>query len=311
MQTTLAPLVVEAMAATHFLGHDLVRAIGEFATEGLLGPWPGHTPAEKRPRRRFTAALFHESDSHPDVELCIVLEGRCAFSFNHYACHLRAGDVVVIPDMLPHAETYRDAQGGYSLAWWCLEASEPQIHFTRYSHDHGFTVEHSIKLTSLPAEAARRIEFLREMARRGEAPEIDRVREALLTVTLGAYRRVLEGHEAQLDNRATLVRRAVEFIRAHAETPLTLGEVARVVRVSPNYLTSLFRAQTGAPLGQFVLRERIALAQEMLKRPESSVKTVALDIGFSDPFTFSRAFKRVTGSTPSAWMAAARAQSAA
>jgi len=32
------------------------------------------------------------------------------------------------------------------------------------------------------------------------------------------------------------------------------------------------------------------------------VKTAELDLGFADPFTFSRAFKRVTGRPPTAWL---------
>ena len=35
----------------------------------------------------------------------------------------------------------------------------------------------------------------------------------------------------------------------------------------------------------------------------ASVKAVAHDLGFADPFTFSRAFKRVTGRSPRAWIA--------
>ncbi|HRJ48681.1 MAG TPA: helix-turn-helix transcriptional regulator, partial [Opitutaceae bacterium] len=89
-----------------------------------------------------------------------------------------------------------------------------------------------------------------------------------------------------------------DFVRAEAHRPLALADVARAVHVSPNYLTGLFRAETGTPLGKFILVERIARAQRQLARPGASVKSVALALGFADPFTFSRAFKRVTGRAP-------------
>jgi ABC-2 type transport system ATP-binding protein len=82
-----------------------------------------------------------------------------------------------------------------------------------------------------------------------------------------------------------------------------LGDVARAVHVSPNYLTGLFRAETGTPLGKFILAERMALAQVRLGRAGASVKAVALELGFADPFAFSRAFKRATGRSPRAWAA--------
>ena len=130
------------------------------------------------------------------------------------------------------------------------------------------------------------------------------LREAMLTLTLALYRRVLDGGEAQLDSRAQLVRRAAEHVRANAGRALALADVAQAAQVSPNYLTSLFRAETGTPLGRFILGERIALAQRRLREAGATVKAVALELEFADPFTFSRAFKRVTGRTPKSWIGA-------
>ena len=81
-----------------------------------------------------------------------------------------------------------------------------------------------------------------------------------------------------------------------------MTDVARAVHVSPNYLTGLFRKETGTSLGRFILGERIGRAQKELGQAGASVKTVALQLGFADPFTFSRAFKRVTGRSPMAML---------
>ena len=160
-----------------------------------------------------------------------------------------------------------------------------------------------MNLALLPADAREKLIALRGLAGAPRRPDPEVLREAMLTVTLALYRRVLDGGEAQLDTRAQLVRRAAEHVRTNAGRALTLAEVAQAVHVSPNYLTSLFRAETGTPLGRFILMERIALAQLRLRRPDASVKAAALELGFADPFTFSRAFKRVTGRSPKTWMA--------
>src|SRR5690606_34781067 len=170
-------------------------------------------------------------------------------------------------------------------------------------------LDHRMSLATLPAEARQRLETLRHLASDTAAPDLDAMREAMLTLTLALYRRVLDGGEKQLDTRAQLVRRAADFVRSHAREPLTLAGVARAVHVSPNYLTGLFRTETGTSLGRFILAERIACAQELLRRPEASVKAVALELGFADPFTFSRAFKRVTGRPPRAWQSQHRPDS--
>ena len=277
-------------------------ALGKLDAGRVLGPWRGARPQERRRKMRFVPVLYGEDHAHGHAELCLLLEGRCRFSFDHVGCVLEAGDLVVCPAGLPHAEAYGRLGEGYRLAWWNLSEDAPQLHVTRYARRGGFAMEHLMNLALLPADAREKLTVLRELAGASRRPDADVLREAMLTVTLALYRRVLDGGEAQLDTRAQLVRRAVEHVRANAGRAFSLAEVAQAVHVSPNYLTSLFRAETGTPLGRFILMERIALAQRRLREPDASVKAVALELGFADPFTFSRAFKRVTGRSPKTWM---------
>ncbi|MDB6169471.1 MAG: hypothetical protein JWM88_2335 [Verrucomicrobia bacterium] len=281
-------------------------ALGNLDAGRVLGPWRGARPHERRRAMRFSPVLYGENHAHGHPELCLLVEGRCRFSFDHRGSVLKAGDLVVCPAGLAHAEAYVRGGEGYRLAWWNLGETEPRLHVTRYARRGGFAMEHAMDLALLPAEGRGRLMEIRRMVEGSKPPEVDVLREAMLTVTLALYRRALEGGDARLDTRPELVRRAVEFVGAHAHRALSLADVARAVQVSPNYLTSLFRAETGRPLGRFILEERIALAQRQLRMPDASVKAVALGLGFADPFTFSRAFKRIAGRSPRAWIAGAR-----
>lgn len=289
------------MSLARFLGQDLVVALGKLDAGRVLGPWRGARPQDRRRKMRFAPVLYGEDHAHGHAEHCLLIEGRCRFSFDHAGCVLEAGDLVVCPAGLSHAEAYVRPGEGYRLAWWNLSEAEPRLHVTRYARRGGFAMEHLMNLALLPADAREKLATLRAVAASAGRPDPEVVREAMLTVTLALYRRVLDGGEAQLDTRAQLVRRAADHIRANTGRALTLAEVAQAVHVSPNYLTSLFRAETGTPLGRFILVERIALAQRRLRQPGSSVKAVALELGFADPFTFSRAFKRVAGRSPKSW----------
>jgi len=284
---------------THFVGSELVTAVGRLKTAQVLGPWRRHAPAECRRRTRFVPALYDDNHAHGHAELCLMLEGRCIFSLDHAAAILRPGDLVVCPAGHSHAEAFARKSDAYRLAWWSLNHEEPSLHVTRYTRRGGFVMDHRMSLAALPAEARQRLETLRQLAMGAEPPALEAMREAMLTLTLALYRRALDGGEKQLDTRAQLVRRAAEFVKSHARRPLTLTDVARAVHVSPNYLTGLFRSETGASLGKFILQERMVCAQGLLRQPGTSVKVVALELGFADPFTFSRAFKRVTGKAPS------------
>lgn len=189
------------------------------------------------------------------------------------------------------------------MAWWILLQDKPMLHVRRYRHKGGYDVEHVVRLGSLSNYGERRLECMRQLAARAisERPSIEALREAMLSVTVEVYRQVLNDGENPVDARAELARKMTDFVKARSGGPLTLADVAKAVHMSPNYLTSLFHSQTGVPLGRFILSERVALAQRMLAMPKSSVKSVGLELGFSDPFTFSRAFKRVTGLAPRAW----------
>ena len=294
-----------AVSLARFLGQDLIVALGKLDAPRVFGPWRGMRPHERRRKMRFAPVLYGEDHAHGHSEMCLLLEGHCRFSFDHAGAVLEAGDLVICPPGLAHAEAYVKPGEGYQLAWWSLSEAEPRLHVTRYARRGGFAMEHIVNLALLPAEVRGRLEVLRELAGSSNRPGIEKMREAMLTITLALYRRVLEGGAEQLDTRAHLVRRAAEFVRTNAARSLALADVAQAAHVSPNYLTALFRAETGTPLGRFILEERIALAQRRLRVAGASVKSVALDMEFADPFTFSRAFKRVTRRSPKAWMASA------
>lgn len=291
------------VALTEFVGGPLIRALGLLSPDRILGPWSGWLPAERRAAAKFVPALYGDDHAHEHPELCQLLEGQCLFSFGRKACVLEKGDLVVLPGGMVHAEAFLRPAVGYKLAWWSLHPTEPNLHVTSYSRMAGFVIEHGIGMDALPAEAQNRLQVLQMIASDAQPPAVDRLREALLTLALLLFRRVLDVGEARLDTRTQLVRRAIQYVRDHTDRPLTLTEVARAVRVSPNYLTGLFRSTSGVPLGRFIIEERIAAAQVRLRQAGMSVKSVAIELGFADPYAFSKAFKRVVGSAPRVWQA--------
>ena len=209
---------------------------------------------------------------------------------------------MVCPAGVPHAEAFVRRSDSYRLGWWSLNTEDPTLHVTRYSRREGFKLEHRMSLAVLPAEARRRLGRLREMAEGEGAIDVNALREAMMTLALALIRRVLDGGSAQMDTRELLVQRATKFVRANGGQALSLAEVAHAVHVSPNYLTGLFRAVTGKSLGRFIMDERMVKAQKLLEAGSGSVKEVAAELGFSDTYTFSRAFKRFSGRSPTHWL---------
>lgn len=79
---------------------------------------------------------------------------------------------------------------------------------------------------------------------------------------------------------------------------LTVAQIAARVHLTPRQLIYRFQNAAGEPLAQWTRRRRVAAARRLLSQGYS-VTTVAERLGFANPYHFSRAFKAVTGATPS------------
>ena len=83
----------------------------------------------------------------------------------------------------------------------------------------------------------------------------------------------------------------------------SVAQAARDFGISPAYACRLFRRFDTTRPYQYLLRERMNLAADLLARRETGVerllvKQVAAHLGFADQYQFSRAFKRVFGISP-------------
>ena len=84
---------------------------------------------------------------------------------------------------------------------------------------------------------------------------------------------------------------------------ITLTEVANALHVSKHYLCRLFKRETGMTVGGYINSARIARAKLLLQKRALTVTFVAGECGFGDLSLFTKAFKKETGMTPSAYRA--------
>ncbi len=92
-----------------------------------------------------------------------------------------------------------------------------------------------------------------------------------------------------------------QHIQEYFEQLRTLDQIARECHVNGAYLCRLFRRFDHQSPYQFLMRLKMNRATERLNEPGALIKQVAEQSGFSDPFHFSRAFKRVFGLSPDAF----------
>jgi AraC family transcriptional regulator len=97
---------------------------------------------------------------------------------------------------------------------------------------------------------------------------------------------------------AARLRRIKALIQARIEDEVTLVELAQSVELSPAYFARMFHRSTGETPHQFVLRQKIERAKEMLRSADARVIDVAVACGFKTQQHFAQVFRHVCGASP-------------
>jgi AraC-like DNA-binding protein len=97
------------------------------------------------------------------------------------------------------------------------------------------------------------------------------------------------------------IARAVEAIHAEPGEPWTVAGLARLAQSSRSVFSEQFRRTVGEPPLGYLARVRMDRAKEMLSDDGLSVGQTATAVGYRSDEAFSRAFRRHTGASPTAW----------
>ena len=100
------------------------------------------------------------------------------------------------------------------------------------------------------------------------------------------------------EGRCAHIADAMTFIADNLEAPLSLGDVANSVHLTPSYLSGLFARIAGKSFLQYLTEQRVERARRLLATTNVSVTDIAFAVGFGSFCAFSRAFRRLCGMTP-------------
>jgi AraC family transcriptional regulator len=128
---------------------------------------------------------------------------------------------------------------------------------------------------------------------------LDSIEQALAVALVNGYavrHRSVQTYRGGLG--CARLRRIKEFVDAKMEDELTLCEMAQSVELTTAHFARMFRKSTGETPHQFVLRNRIERAKEMLRAAEPRVLDVAVACGFKTQQHFARVFRRMCGACP-------------
>ncbi|MDQ3398337.1 MAG: arabinose operon transcriptional regulator AraC [Deinococcota bacterium] len=230
-----------------------------------------------------------------DWLLVLTVDGQGLFSYPEGGLIVEPGDLVLLRPGTAH-----DYGTGASLKRWELLWS----HFHPRSHWHAWLGWPEIapglmRLRSSDKRVASQItEALAEAHRlatgarpRREMFALNALERLLLWVELVNP----SADHKPLDSR---VQRAMDYLCERMAEKLTFNDVARAVHLSPSRLAHLFREQAGLTPQQFLERERLERAKQLLELTPHTVQAIAWQVGYENPFYFTRRFKKHMGLSP-------------
>jgi AraC-like DNA-binding protein len=271
----------------------------------------------------FPLAVRHMRDhgptslhNHDFTELVVILSG-CGEHYSSGASYrVIAGDAFVVTQ----AHGYRDTECLelvnilFDRERLCLQMDDalklPGYHAffalePRYRKKHGFKSILHLDMPELAAVAALITQLETELDARASGYEF--MAKSLLMQLIGRLSRAYEGMRAVESRPLLRLGAALSHMEKHYAEDITLEDLARMSGLSVSTLQRSFRAITGHPPIEYLIRLRMLRACELLRGGDLNVTETANRVGFSDSNYFSRQFRRLMECTPREYARRARA----
>ena len=242
--------------------------------------------------------FFYAGESHSVLELAYVDQGTMHSVADGMDMYLEQGEMVVYaPDQWHMQYADMDVAPRYVTISFEIEGGDLQPLFNRKLH--------------LPQPA---VTLLQQMLREQERMEpyaadmIAAQLTQLLLITLRQQDLPAQKIKASnsLNSENEIIRRAQQYICAHIREKLTVPYVARMVDVSPSYMTALFHKNLQISPGEYIRRIKIQESKQMIREGNMNFTEIAAALHYSTVHHFSRQFKEKFGITPTEYAKSVR-----
>lgn len=273
-------------------------------------------PVKNAPRRGYLnedIRLFFLRDQkmaqvdwhyHSFHKLLFFLSGRGSYAIEGQSYALEPGDMLLIPKGAIHRP---EIQPDRPYERYVLYIS-PEL--LRRASCEGTDLEQCFRLAQNGYQFAlrpgRETVFLRLLEQLRQAQETEGfgrelLEQAIVIQLLVSITRDLEDHQLRYVTSAACDEKIVsilKYLNLHLHQTMTIDELAKQFYMSKYYMMRRFRAETGYTIHGYLTEKRLLLARERIAQGDT-LSRISEDCGFGDYSTFSRAYKRRFGVSPS------------
>jgi AraC-like DNA-binding protein len=262
------------------------RALAQPITASLLPTDVGFFPSAKGHLRERPEGIDQAIFIY-----CVKGAGWCDLAGTRH--RVGPGDLLVIPPETPHVYG-ADEKLPWTAHWFHARGSLT-AHFLDELH---VDAQHPVVTIGEDVQVLALFNEVLGVVEHGySTPQLIHASHALghlLAILVRAHRN-LRRSQPTLQQR---IAQSIAFMKEHLSEPLTLDGLGSVANLSRSQFTALFKAQTGYPPIDYLIRLRLHHACQLLDTTDLSVKEIALAVGYEDSLYFSRLFHRVNEVSP-------------
>ena len=248
------------------------------------------------PNPRLALVLAGTTFSHPAYRIYhnakaqvyvfdYILSGKGVLEYNGKTYPLRAGDLFFIKADTP-CTYYADPEDPFHKIWFNVSGSLVESLLEQYGIQNPFLIIHH----DFSSYIARIHQLCRDTTPQ-TLPDDE--------ITLIVHEMIIAiSHTKEKDNEPELHLRIRDYLYENLEKDLTIEDIANHFFISRSYLMEMFRSAYDEPVYTFFQRNKIKLACSLLEQTQLTVKQIAVRLSFSDPYYFSRVFKKYMGISP-------------
>lgn len=196
--------------------------------------------------------------------------------------HLREGQITEVRQLIhTHLYTMENKQGG-------------QYHYFKICKDIvdiGLKTLHALNL-EMPMQEKNRL--LSQLECLNQIEDCRQISEFVCDFVQRLVQPIIENKNI----KDPTIEFVLDFIRKHYHTDLSLEQVAGEINLTPNYLSIFFKEKTGMRFIDCLHDTRIKKAKELLISSDRMIQDIAEQVGYANPNSFIRMFKKNTGVSP-------------
>lgn len=232
--------------------------------------------------------------------LMLCTGGQGCVEINNQRAHLRQDQLLLIPKDTPHTYWASD-KDPWSIYWVHFLGDDVNYYLDRVPRaGQPIPIEPSAR-----NEAVRLFRYCLDALHEGYGlPTMIYAAQATQHIlSLLLFRNRSLPMEQRAGPRRSSIEAAIGYMQENLNKNLRLGDLAHAAGMSISHFSERFRRQTGQSPMAYFIQQRMRLACRLLDLSDKPVKTVALEIGYRDPYYFSRQFKKYMGIAPEKYRA--------